>query len=69
MLKYRKLFNSQTIENGWFFYCDDTIRMDIRLKILENKYLPKYVQNNLLKFKHLMYPKKEEEQLELIKQL
>lgn len=56
--KWKKLFDACVLDEKYFFFCDDPSRRDIsvKLNILPNKELPGFVQKNLAKFAHLMYP-------------
>lgn len=48
-------FIQQVIKDKWFFYCDQPGRRDIKLEVLGKENLPIYVQNNLEKFKQILY--------------
>lgn len=68
--EYEKLFNEIVINQKRFFYCDDILKDDIRLELLDFSNLPMYIQKNRDKFNHLLLPypeiKEENKQLNLI---
>jgi beta-1,4-mannosyl-glycoprotein beta-1,4-N-acetylglucosaminyltransferase len=55
-LRLKKQFEKCLYEDKNFFFCDDPQKRQILLEKLDISELPQYVQNNLSKFSHLLFP-------------
>jgi len=55
----KKAFDKCLYEDLCFFFSDNWNNRAIPLEILENEFLPKYVQENLDKFKYILYSEPE----------
>jgi beta-1,4-mannosyl-glycoprotein beta-1,4-N-acetylglucosaminyltransferase len=53
--KFFDEFNNRIKDNGSFIFSDNLSNHDIKLQMIEINLLPKYIQNNLIEFNHMLY--------------